>query len=123
MINIIFPILIVLLSTQVSFAASPDEMIDAFKKDQRVQEEIHKVRSSTRGTHEEIQVVDLGGSCGFVGCYRYSLVIMRITRKGTNPQTGTVLARVEELKGQIRKIELVEIVPKAIDGGIKKESK
>lgn len=97
---------------QTALAASVENVIDAFKKNGPVQAEIKRVRSIVGGDHEEIETVRLGGSCGVVGCYTHTLVVMRIGRKGTNPQTGTVLARVDELNGKIIRVTPVELSPK-----------
>jgi hypothetical protein len=104
--------IVLTLNCRTSIAASVENVIDAFKKNGPVQAEIKRVRSIVGGDHEETETVSLGGSCGVVGCYTHTLVVMRISRKGTNPQTGTVLARVDELNGKIIRITPVELSPK-----------
>ncbi len=97
---------------QIVMAATEEEIVEAFKNDALVQEEMRNVRAATGGKREEVQVVPLGSACGVVGCHFRSLVVMRITTEGTNPHTGTVLATVEGMNGKIEKVELVEIAPK-----------
>lgn len=103
-----------LVPVQIALAATEEEIIEAFTGDAAVQETIQKVRAATGGNQEEAQVVPLDGLCGVAGCYFRNLVVMRIMREGTNPQTGTVLATVEGMNGKIEKVQLVEIVPKHV---------
>lgn len=103
---------ILFLIGQSAFAVTTEEIIDAFMRDEAVQTEIRMQRDHIRGDREEVQVVDLGRQCGVVGCYFYKLVIMKITRETVNPQTGTVLARIDGLHGKIEKVTLVELSPK-----------
>lgn len=101
-----------LLNVQIALAATSEDILEAFNHDKVVQSEIRKLEADGRGDQKEYDVVDLGGSCGVVGCYFHSLVVMRITRAGTNPQTSSILARVDGLNGKITAVSLVELSTK-----------
>jgi hypothetical protein len=101
-----------LLNVQIALAVTSDDILKAFNQDKVVQSEIRKLEADGRGDQKEYDVVDLGGSCGVVGCYFQSLVIMRITSAGANPQTSSILARVDGLNGKITGVSLVELSTK-----------
>jgi len=98
-----------LLNLQVALAATSEDILEAFNHDKVVQSEIRKLEADGRGDQKEYDVVDLGGSCGVVGCYFQSLVVMRITNVWVNPQTSSILARVDGLNGKITGVSLVEL--------------
>lgn len=101
-----------LLNVQIALAVTPEDILKAFNHDKLVQSEIRKLEADDQGDQKQYDVVKLGGSCGVVGCYFHSLVVMRITRVGTNTQTSSILARVDGLNGKITGVSLVELSTK-----------
>lgn len=95
-----------------AFAATTEEVIEAAKQNEDVQVELGQVRSAVNGNSETADVISLGGLCGVAGCSFAKLVVIRVHRGGVNPQTGTVLAKVEETNGKINRVGLVQLWPK-----------
>lgn len=96
-----------------AFAASTDEVIEAAKQNEDVQVELGQARLAVNGNNSEsADVISLGGVCGEAGCNFSKLVVIRVHRGGVNPQTATILAKVEERNGKIEKVGLVQLWPK-----------
>jgi hypothetical protein len=96
-----------------AFAATTEEVIEAAKQNEDVQVELGQARLAVNGNNSEsADVISLGGVCGVAGCNFSKLVVIRVHRGGVNPQTATILAKVEERNGKIEKVGLVQLWPK-----------
>ena len=64
---LIITAILLFLNAQWAFAATTEEILEAFKHDEKVQLEIAKVVSDLGSDESEYEVVSLGGGCGVVG--------------------------------------------------------
>jgi hypothetical protein len=101
------------LSTMSLAADLKEQAVQAFLESTSVQNEISHVKSSSFGLENgEIQVVSLGGGCGFAGCDNTFLVVQLLESTGANSQVTNVSAIVEFPAVGSFKIKLAEILPK-----------
>jgi hypothetical protein len=110
----IFVLVSMSLSTMSLAADLKEQAVQAFVESQTIQNEITQVKSLSFGLENgEIQVVSLGGGCGFAGCDNTLLVVQVLASTGTNSQATNVSAIVEFPAVGPVKIKLAEISPKS----------
>ena len=93
-----------------------EDIVEAVKASPPVQAEISRVRkdiNSRESTNEDIKIISLGGVCGVVGCGASYLAVITVHRRGTNPQSASVLATVHRSpKGVLGRVSVVELKAK-----------
>jgi len=94
----------------------PEDVIEAVRSSPSVQAEISRVRKhikSKESTNEDIKIIGLGGGCGVAGCGASYLAVITVHRRGTNPQSASVLATVHRSpKGVLGRVSIVELKAK-----------
>ncbi|GFO57163.1 hypothetical protein GMSM_41700 [Geomonas sp. Red276] len=89
-----------------------DWIVEACRRDEAVVAAINAARARVRANKEEVEVVQLGKTCGFRGCAIRYLVIMKEMRGGVNPQASSVLVVVDRGYKLPVKVTLSKLVPK-----------
>lgn len=77
-------------------AVSLDQIKEAFNNDPMVKEKIAQAKSENKIVDDDIGVVFLSESCGFIGCIGHYLasVGVRPEHRSVNPQSTSILAKI-----------------------------